>query len=109
MRIELLCIEGCPNTDETGRRVDAALSALGHGDVTVHRRMLGSPADIAGTAFAGSPTITFDGADIFPADTSCSGVACRVYRTPAGLAGLPAGDQILGALRARFAERASGT
>jgi hypothetical protein len=66
MRIELLHIDDCPNTAEALDRVETALTALGRRDLTVRLRNIKSPADIAGTAFSGSPTITVNGADIFP-------------------------------------------
>ena len=47
-------------------RLEAALTALGRTDVEVHMRLLKSVTDIEGTGFAGSPTITVNGSDIFP-------------------------------------------
>ncbi|WP_427135174.1 thioredoxin family protein [Pseudarthrobacter sp. S9] len=99
MRIELLHIDECPNSAEAGQRVEAALAALGHNDVAVHMRLLESSADTTGTAFAGSPTITVDGADIFPDGAPASDLACRIYLTPGGYAGLPTVDQLKEALK----------
>ncbi|MDI3331884.1 MAG: thioredoxin family protein [Micrococcus sp.] len=98
MRIELLHIDGCPNSVEAGRRVDAALAALGHRDAAVHMRLLESSADAVGTAFAGSPTIMVGGVDIFPNGAPTSDLACRIYSTPGGLAGLPTVDHVKDAL-----------
>jgi hypothetical protein len=98
MRIELLHIDGCPNTAKALEQVEAALAALGRQDVPVHLRHIKTPADIAGTGFAGSPTITADGVDIFPAGAPTSDLACRIYPTPSGLAGVPAVDQVTEAL-----------
>ena len=66
MRIELLHIDDCPNTAKALEQVEAALAALGRDDVPVQLRLIESAAETAGTGFAGSPTITADGADIFP-------------------------------------------
>ena len=99
MRIELLHIDECPNTAETQERLRAALIALGHTDIPVHIRLVESPADTENTGFAGSPTITVNGADIFPTGAPANDLACRIYPTPSGLAGLPTFDQIREALK----------
>ncbi|HEX9229501.1 MAG TPA: thioredoxin family protein [Arthrobacter sp.] len=101
MRIELLHIDECPNTREAQARLESALANLGHSDIPVNLRLVAAPADMAGSGFAGSPTITVNGADIFPAGAPADDLACRIYRTPAGLAGLPTLGQITEALKKR--------
>ena len=56
------------------------------------------PGKRLGTGFAGSPTITADGADIFPDGAPSRDLACRMYPTPAGHAGVPTVDQVKEAL-----------
>lgn len=99
MKIELLHIDDCPNSDRAHERLKQALVALGRSEVKVDMRLLATPSDIAGSGFAGSPTITINGADIFPAGAAADELACRVYQTPHGLSGLPTVDQLIGALR----------
>ena len=99
MRLELLHIDECPNSAKAYERLEAALTALGRMDVEVHMRLLESASDIKDTGFAGSPTITVNGADIFPNGASSSDLACRIYMTPSGYAGLPTIDQLTDALR----------
>ena len=99
MRLELLHIDECPNSDRAHERLEEALAALGRSEVKVDMRLLTTPSDIAGSGFAGSPTITIDGADIFPAGAAADELACRVYQTPQGLSGLPTVDQLIEALR----------
>ena len=99
MRLELLHIDECPNSAKAYERLEAALTALGRTDIAVHKRLLESAADIKDTGFAGSPTITVNGADIFPTAASTSDLACRIYMTPNGYAGLPTLDQLTEALR----------
>ncbi|MCU1516520.1 MAG: alkylmercury lyase [Pseudarthrobacter sp.] len=99
MRLELLHIDECPNSDQAHERLEKALTALGRSEVKVHMRLLRTPSDILGSGFAGSPTITIDGADIFPAGAPADELACRVYQTPQGLSGLPTTDQLIEALR----------
>lgn len=98
MRIELLHIDDCPNMAPALRQVEAALVALGRQDIRVRLRHIKTPEDTLGTAFAGSPTITADGADIFPDGAPASDLACRIYPTPDGLAGVPTVDQLTEAL-----------
>lgn len=81
--------------------METALTALGRQDLTVRLQPIKSPADTAGTAFSGSPTITVDGTDIFPAAAPTTELACRIYPTPSGMAGVPTVDQVLEALRNR--------
>ncbi|HEX9228359.1 MAG TPA: thioredoxin family protein [Arthrobacter sp.] len=99
MRIDLLHIDACPNTGVARARLESALTALGHSDIPVNMRLLETPSDMAGTGFAGSPTITVDGADIFPTGAPAHELACRIYATPGGLAGVPTLDQITEALK----------
>lgn len=75
--------------EEAGRRTTVALAATGHERVTVTFRRLENAEDTSRVPFAGSPTIVVDGADLFPAAARITDLACRVYPTPEGLAGLP--------------------
>ncbi|MGW9631128.1 hypothetical protein ACWGST_10520 [Agromyces sp. NPDC055520] len=121
MRVEILHIDGCPNTERAGANVRAALDVVrlrgaghgaagfdtaGHGaaglaDVPVEFVLLTTPEAARETAFAGSPTIAVDGRDLFPSDGATDALACRVYPTPAGLAGVPTVEQIVEALAVR--------
>lgn len=101
MRIELLHIEECPNPVTAHEHLQDALIALHRTDNPINSRLLKSSADTAGTGFAGSPTITADGADIFPDGAPSSDLACRIYRTPQGHAGAPTVEQLVEALTNR--------
>lgn len=98
MRVEILHIDDCPNWGEAGRRTTAALKETGHEHVTVTFRRLQTSEDASQAPFAGSPTILVDGADLFPTAVRIMDLACRVYSTPDGLAGLPTTDQLVNAL-----------
>ncbi|KRE63872.1 alkylmercury lyase [Arthrobacter sp. Soil736] len=98
MRIEVLYFEGCPNSAEACQRTEVALAALGWGKVAVHMREMRTAEDTKGTPFAGSPTISVDGRDIFPGANPASDLSCRIYQTPNGVAGLPTVDQLKEAL-----------
>jgi hypothetical protein len=99
MRLELLHIDVCPNSDEARVRLKEALEALHRTDVMVNMRLLKTATDIKDTGFAGSPTITINGADIFPTGAPATELACRIYHTPHGLAGLPTVEQLVEALK----------
>lgn len=100
MDIQVLHIDDCPNWQEAGTRLVAALKSLGRDDVEVSYQLIGDPETANRTEFAGSPTIVVNGADLFPSDGRTSDLACRVYFTPQGLAGLPTQRQILDSLAA---------
>jgi hypothetical protein len=95
MELEILHIEDCPNWEEAGSRLRDALDATGNTDASIKDRLLRSTSDVEGTAFAGSPTITLDGTDLFSSAGATSDLACRLYQSPVGLAGLPTTEQIV--------------
>lgn len=94
MKIEILHIADCPNSKEAGERAQLALAQAGVSDATIEYRLLSSPEDAATVPFAGSPTILINGVDAFPSEGRTSDLACRVYFTYPGLAGLPTTDQL---------------
>jgi hypothetical protein len=99
VRVEILHIDECPNWAEAGTRVEAALTALGLGDVEVTYRLLTDSVEAAAVPFAGSPTILLDGVDAFPTGVRISDLACRVYRTDSGFAGVPSVAQLIEAIQ----------
>lgn len=101
MRVEILHIDECPNWAEAGTRVEAALTELGRGDVEVTYRLLTDSDEAAAVPFAGSPTILLDGVDAFPTGGRISDLACRVYRTDSGFAGVPSVAQLVEAIQSR--------
>jgi hypothetical protein len=102
MNVEILHIDECPSWESAEVRTREALAALGRTDVLVTTRLLRTPEEAAATSFAGSPTITIDGVDVFPTGGRTGDLACRVYATPDGLRGTPTIEQITNALRPRI-------
>jgi hypothetical protein len=100
MNIEVLHIEDCPNWVEAGSRLREAFRATGLAETPITYRLLSTPEEAAQVPFAGSPTITIDGKDLFPSGGRTTDLACRVYPTPTGFAGLPTTDQIIDAIAA---------
>ena len=99
MRVEILRISECPNWVEAGTRVEAALAELGRGDVEVTYRLLTDSVQAAAVPFAGSPTILLDGVDAFPSGGRTTDLACRVYRSETGFAGVPSVAQLVEAIK----------
>lgn len=100
VKVEVLHIDDCPNWVETGKRLREALDATGFSATAITFRRLQTADDAARVPFAGSPTITLDDEDLFPTAPGTSDLACRVYRTPAGLAGAPTTEQLIKAISA---------
>ena len=95
MKIEILHIEECPYWQEAGVRVRTALDSSGHSDVGVSYRLLRTREEAGAVPFAGSPTILVNGEDGFPTEGQTTELACRIYPTGSGFAGLPTIEQLL--------------
>ena len=102
VKVEIAYIDECPNRMAAGDRTRVALDALGLLDTPVAFRLVRSPREAAALRFAGSPTLLLDGLDVFPTDEQAIALACRLYATEAGYAGLPTQGQIEDAIRARL-------
>lgn len=103
MNIQILAIEGCPSLTAATENTRAALGELGHDELAIEQITIRDAADARAFAFAGSPTILADGADLFPSDGRTEDLACRVYPTESGIAPAPSRAQLVTALRERFA------
>ena len=88
--VELLYFEGCPNHLGARELVERVARELG---VEPEIRLVNVPDPEAASelCFLGSPTIRVDGRDIAPAadERHDYALACRVYRTSAGVSGQP--------------------
>ena len=84
--------DGCPNWQTT----EGHLRELRDGgiDFSLEFRRIASVEEADAVGFRGSPTILIDGKDPFADPKAPVGLACRVYRTPAGLAGTPTLEQL---------------
>jgi hypothetical protein len=98
MRIQVLHIEDCQNWEEAGRRLTIALARQKDTTSAVEFRLLRTAEETAAVPFAGSPTITVDGDDLFPGADRVDDLACRIYFTPDGLAGVPTVEQLVEAI-----------
>lgn len=100
MDVELLVVPDCPNEDAA---YDLTVAALAELDVpaSVSVTVIDSDEQAQARGFTGSPTFLIDGRDPFVEPNAAVGLACRMYRTPAGLAGLPGLHELREELRRR--------
>jgi hypothetical protein len=90
MRVEVLMFEGCPHAEAAVALVNELAEGLGI-DADVTEVQVESLEEAARLGFLGSPTIRVDGKDVEPGADKRGDytLACRVYRTSAGTAGVP--------------------
>jgi hypothetical protein len=100
-RIELLWFEDCPNHPAARTMLRELLDELAPG-TEISEIDATDPRVAERHRFPGSPTIRIDGRDIDPSfqDPGDYTPRCRLYRTAAGLRGLPERAWIESALRA---------
>lgn len=95
--IKIRYFDGCPSWKITEERLREVLRSSGT-DVSIVLERVGSDDEARALRFAGSPTVLLDGVDPFATGQTVFGLACRVYRTEAGLEGSPSVDQLRKAL-----------
>lgn len=95
--IQVLRIAQCPSWLEALSALETVLRDAGE-STSPEVQVVESLDDAAGLDFGGSPTITWDGRDIFGND-GVTGLACRVYPTEQGLRGAPTPEMIRQALK----------
>lgn len=97
MKIEVLCVSGCPSHGPSVRLLKEVLALEG---VTAEiREVLVMDETMArDLKFRGSPTIRIDGHDILEDSSAVGALACRLYPGSTQI-GVPSADMILRALR----------
>lgn len=96
--IELLVVPDCPHEAPALVAIEAALGVAGV-DADVITTVIETEDQARERGFTGSPTVLVNGRDPFFDPGAPVGFACRMYRTPDGLAGVPPVDGLLAALR----------
>ncbi len=99
-RVELLWFSDCPNHETTRQLLAATVDRLAPG-TRIDDIDATDPAVAAAVRFPGSPTIRINGIDIEPgfSDPGDYTPRCRLYRSSAGLRGVPDPAWIEDALR----------
>ena len=100
-RVQLLWFQDCPNHPAARALLDDVLGELAP-DTVVHQIDASDPEVARRHRFPGSPTIRIDGRDVDPSyqDPGDYTPRCRLYRTAAGLGGLPDRAWVEAAVRA---------
>jgi hypothetical protein len=97
MEIELDYFDGCPSWRTLDERLRSVLDAAGRTEAITYVRVE-TDEEARRLQFHGSPTILIDGRDPFDVPGMSVGLTCRLYRTPAGLAGSPTAEQLAAVL-----------
>lgn len=102
--VELLWFSDCANHPAARRMLEEVIAEVAP-ETSIHEVDATDPATAARIRFPGSPTIRVDGRDIDPEfiDPGDYTPRCRLYRTSAGLQGLPERQWIVDALRTTVA------
>lgn len=97
--IELLYFDGCPNHAAFLPHLQRLLADSGV-DAPVQLVPVTTDEQAQRLRFLGSPSLRVNGQDVDPAagERSDYGLQCRLYTTPAGLAGTPPDDWIRSAV-----------
>lgn len=99
MRLQILHVQGCPNTGVLLTRLEQSLA----GRVAVELRVVRDQAEAAAAGMTGSPTLLVDGVDPFAGPDRSPSLSCRLYVDETGVVcGTPSVTQLRVALtRAR--------
>lgn len=97
----MLYFVSCPNWQQAARRVRDALDQAGYPATAVTLVPIETDGDAVARGLRGSPTITVDGEDLFPARLPPVALSCRIYPTARGPAGVPDLTDLIAALRER--------
>jgi hypothetical protein len=87
--VELLVVADCPHSAAAANLLRRALDELGLRDLTYHTTTIATDEEAAERGFAGSPSFHVDGIDLFPLPGNPTALACRLYPTASGRAGMP--------------------
>lgn len=98
MEITLQYFDGCPNWAQAAELLE--MLAKEQPAMTVSLQRIVTQADAEAASFSGSPSFFIEGRPLFEQPDLPPALACRVYRTPAGLAGSPTIEQFREAITA---------
>lgn len=89
MDVRLLVVPQCPHENAAAQLLRTGLDDVGLAQVMATTVVISDEQQAAREGFPGSPTITIDGVDPFAEPGRPTALACRMYRTSAGLSGTP--------------------
>ncbi|MEN6570236.1 MAG: thioredoxin family protein [Anaerolineaceae bacterium] len=88
MTFELLYFDGCPSWKITLQNLRQVLSEMGW-KAEIHLINILDDTQAEKQKFQGSPSIRYNGVDLWPSPQDDYHLGCRVYSTPYGLKGSP--------------------
>ena len=88
MTFDLLYFDGCPSWKIAEQNLHQVLSEMGW-KAEIHLIHILDDSQAAQYKFQGSPSIRYNGVDLWPALQDEYHLGCRVYMTPQGLKGYP--------------------
>jgi hypothetical protein len=97
--VELLVVPNCPNAAPAAALLGTALADVGLAHVPITTTVIDTASQAERRGFIGSPTILIDGDDPFAEPRQPSALACRIYGTTTGPAGIPDLRQLRQALK----------
>jgi hypothetical protein len=103
VHVTLWYFADCPYWRQAEQRLRQAVDEVGRTDATISLVCVETEAEAAAVGFAGSPTFTVDGVDLFDSPAGPGTLTCRVYQTPTGLAGVPEVATLVAALTEKVA------
>jgi hypothetical protein len=99
-QIDILYMRDCPDWEEADALLQRALADLGI-EAEINYYLIETDRQALETYFTGSPTLRFDGYDLFPESASVTaGLRLRSYVTPEGVLGHPTYEMLVEALQA---------
>ncbi len=94
----MLSVPDCPNHAIAIARIIEALRAADVTDAEITERVVTNDAEAHELGMHGSPTILIDGRDRFVEAGTSPSMSCRLYRTAAGLEGVPSVAELIAAV-----------
>ena len=91
--IQFLYFDECPSWKQALANLHEALAKM-HWDPPIEIVEIQTDEQANQYEFQGSPSIKFNGVDLWPAKQEKYFLGCRVYHTPAGLRGVPGTEML---------------
>ena len=86
--------EDCPNHEIAWQNLTAALKEL-HWSPEIEKILIEDDIQVDHYSFQGSPSIKFNGVDLWEEKQAEYHMGCRVYKTPTGLTGSPTVEMLV--------------
>lgn len=99
--IQFLYFADCPGWRNAWKNLHIALDRLGW-KIEPERILIENDQQAEKNSFLGSPSIKYNGVDLWQETRGEYHMGCRLYRTPEGLKSAPTVEMLMGRLRERI-------